>query len=122
VLAFRAMGAGQHQVIHRHFFGWRQLQQFPGLCSPVLLEHFGQAPYQDIDKAARQQAEDQGADDKSVWMAVKKLNHAQITWPNLKIGKYMAITSPPTMTPSTTMIAGSINAVRLSTRVSTSFS
>ena len=44
------------------------------------------------------------------------------TAPILKIGKYIAITSPPTRTPSTAMINGSSRLLNPSTRLSTSAS
>ncbi len=43
-------------------------------------------------------------------------------WPNLNIGRYMAMMSPPRTTPRKTIIMGSIMAVRLVTMVSTSSS
>ena len=42
-----------------------------------------------------------------------------MTDPSMKIGKYMAIMSPPIKTPSTDMIRGSINELKLSTALST---
>jgi hypothetical protein len=44
----------------------------------------------------------------------------QTTCPILKIGRYIATTSPPMTTPRTTMISGSISDDRLSTASSTS--
>ncbi len=44
----------------------------------------------------------------------------QTTWPILKIGRYIATTSPPMTTPRITMIIGSISEDRLSTASSTS--
>ena len=44
------------------------------------------------------------------------------TAPNWKIGRYIAIIKPPTKTPSTDIISGSIKAVKPSTALSTSAS
>lgn len=44
------------------------------------------------------------------------------TAPSLKIGRYIAITNPPTITPSTAMIKGSNRLLKPSTRSSTSAS
>jgi len=46
----------------------------------------------------------------------------QTTLPSLKIGRYMAITSPPMSVPSTTMIIGSMRLDSASTASSTSCS
>ena len=122
MLAIWAVGARAQQVIHRAPGRLGQAQYVARLGLPVPFKHLGQAPRQHIDKAAHQQAENQGAGDKRVGVMAQQFNHAQITWPRLKIGKYMAMTSPPTMTPSTTMMIGSSNVVRWSTCVSTSLS
>ncbi len=44
------------------------------------------------------------------------------TWPSWKMGRYMAMISPPISTPSTAMISGSSMLVRPSTILSTSSS
>ncbi len=64
-------------------------------------------------------------DSPSMFNAARKVIHIhlyEIREPSWNIGRYIEITSPPRMTPRTTMINGSIRAVRLATALSTSSS
>lgn len=112
------------QVIGRATGLRRQAEYLMGLGAPVPFEHFWQAPDQHVEEAADDQPEHQCCPDEQPGMEDQELvqGHIQNAVPSWKIGRYMAITSAPTMLPSTTMISGSIRLLRLSTRLSTSVS
>ena len=95
-----------------------------GLQSPLTLEHFRQAPDHHIEEAADQQADHRGDDDEGqrIERSEFRSRACQIAAPSWKMGRYIATTRPPTTTPSTTMMNGSIRLVRLSTMLSTSSS
>ena len=113
LLAMGAAGIGVHQVIGRPRCFGRKTQHFVGLGTPLPCKHLRQAPHQHIEKAADDQPQQSRQRHKQPGGFTQQL--AQNALPNWKTGKYMAMTSAPTMPPSTTMISGSIRLVRLST-------
>ena len=88
------------------------------------LHHFWQTMDHDIEKTADQEAKQAGyrsAKDISRCCEQDGIGH-YTTCPNLKIGRYIAITKPPISTPKTTMMSGSIRLDIASTASSTSCS
>jgi len=75
-----------------------------------------------IQEAADKQAKNQPGKNNGCLVHLDREQCCQIAWPRLKIGRYIAMTMVPTMTPMMTMIIGSIRLVRTSTAVSTSSS
>ena len=59
--AVRALGVGEQQVIGRASGLRWQAEHFPGLCGPVAVEHDGQAMDKDVEEAADDEAEEEGA-------------------------------------------------------------
>ena len=107
------------------------LREFRALRAPLALQHHRHAVDDDIQEAAHQQPQHQhGADEEGrrggqgieqrPASALTAGDHT--TEPSLKIGRYIAITRPPTSTPSTAMISGSSRLDIASTALSTSAS
>lgn len=107
-----------HQVVRRPGRFGGHAKHLAGLLAPVSFEHRWQAPHQHIEKTADDKAEYRRHGDKGPGLLSQQ--QVQNAVPSWNTGRYMAITSDPTMPPSTTMINGSIKLVRLSTWLSTS--
>ncbi len=114
-------------------------QQLDGLGAPLALQHDGQPVDDDVEKAADHQPqhehrphEQQGAGcvehgeivqhELNPLPAVPTAAVYPTTEPSLKIGRYIAITMPPTSTPRIAMMIGSSRLDMLSTALSTSAS
>ena len=102
----------------------RALEILKRLRTPLTLHHDRQAINHDVEEAADQQAQQSSGQNKGQHVAGQIIHqhHNQTTAPSWKIGRYMAMIKPPTSTPSTAMIIGSIRAVSPSTILSTSSS
>ncbi len=99
----------------------RPLRQLRTLRPPIALQHYRNAVDDDIQEAADQQPQHQhGADEerRGGGQGIEQDGHT--TEPSLKIGRYIAMTRPPTSTPSTAMISGSSRLDIASTALSTS--
>jgi len=121
--------------------------QLGAFLSPLPIEYHRQTVDDHIQKAAHEQPEHQAGTDKPTGRGGQQLEYGhscvsrmktprrraassvclnavrrQTTEPSLKIGRYIAITRPPTSTPSTAMISGSNRLDMESTALSTSAS
>src|SRR5690606_8417129 len=113
-----AVGGGKGDIelmLRRRVLLGGNPEKIPGIPLPLGLQLAGQAVDDDVDKASYTQPDDQARAIKHQHLFI---DHPT-TFPRLKMGRYMAINSPPTSTPSTDMIRGSSSAVRLSTWLST---
>lgn len=78
--------------------------------------------YPDTERACLQGYPDTGADPSRRSGLIGDCVFYPTAVPSLKIGRYMATTSPPRITPRKAMIIGSMSAVMFVTRLSTSSS
>ncbi len=106
-LAGRAGRARCHDAERR--LGRLASREFVALPSPLPIQDDRRAIDHDVQEAADQQPQNEAS-----------RNHT--TAPSLKIGRYIAITRPPTSTPRIAMISGSSRLDMLSTALSTSAS
>ena len=140
-LAAGTGGAGHDQVVagigsrRRTLKGAQELRR---LQAPVAVEHDRQAVNDDVEKAAHEQTDhEHGADEQQRRLEIHRRKVGQhapylqfaaaasavyTTEPNLKMGRYIAMTMPPTSTPRIAMIIGSSRLDMLSTALSTSAS
>ena len=97
-------------------------EQLARLLAPFPVHHQRQAIDNDVQKTADDQPDEGCADNDQKFRQLCCSVENQITAPILKIGRYIAITSPPTSTPRIAMISGSSRLLRPSTALSTSSS
>jgi hypothetical protein len=102
--------------------GPRFRQHLLRLRPPLPVEHDRQAVDDHVQEAADQQRQQERAADEQRGDLLQHVGGGQITAPSLKMGRYMAMTRPPTSTPRITMISGSSRLERPSTAASTSAS
>ena len=103
--------------------------QLVALRAPGALHHDRNAIGDDVEEAADDEAEQprddeqrQGPDLEDLHAVSARRAALQTTAPILKIGRYIAMTRPPTRTPRIAMISGSSKLDMLSTALSTSSS
>jgi len=100
-------------------------RQLGGLRPPLPIEHERQAVDDDVEEAAARKP-GEARDRREQGGILREQRHGrrsgQITAPSLKIGRYIAMTSPPTSTPRIAMMSGSSSEDRPSTAESTSSS
>jgi hypothetical protein len=90
---------------------------------PLAFQHDRHAVDDDVEEAADQQTEQEYHRDERRGQFLEELRQrGQTTAPSLKIGRYMAMTRPPTSTPRIAMISGSSKLLIASTAASTSAS
>ena len=97
-------------------------EQGLALLAPFPLHHQRQAVDHHVQEAADQQADQAGKSRQQRQGGLQRAGLDQMTAPILKIGRYIAMTRPPTSTPSMAMIIGSSRLLMLSTALSTSAS
>src|SRR6185312_817721 len=117
MVALLAARARHHQV-EGLFLRRRLARHLGALRGPLGLQHLREAVDHHVEKAAQEQA-DHTAEHGGNPL---RYQHHPTTAPNLKIGRYIDTTMPPMMTPSTTMMMGSIRLDRPATISSTSAS
>src|SRR5690606_13286284 len=102
----------------------RLAQELPAVALPLPLQPFRQAQDDDVQKAAQRQPEGGGrrGAQRRVLLEEGQPVGQPTTAASLKIGRYMATTLPPTITPMNTMIRGSIRLLNASTALLTSCS
>ena len=98
-------------------------KQRAALLAPIPLHHERQAVDHHVQETADQQAEQAGTCCQYRQSGrQQRAGLDQMTAPILKIGRYIAMTRPPTSTPRMAMIIGSSRLLMLSTALSTSAS
>ena len=118
----RCSGRRSRRRARQRRSGGRRIQ-FRALCPPLPVQHDRQAMDDDIEKAADHQPKGNGQHHPGRRRELCQAGHGdQTTAPSLKIGRYMAMTRPPTSTPRMAMISGSSRLDMLSTALSTSSS
>ncbi len=99
------------------------LEDLLRLRTPLAFQHDRNAVDDDVEEAADQQAEDEDDRDPGRGYLLDDLRErGQTAAPSLKIGRYIAMTRPPTSTPRIAMISGSSKLLIASTAASTSAS
>ena len=109
----RRLASGAGRARHDEAEPWRgrrfPTREFVALPSPLPVEDDRRAMDDHVQEAADEQPQNEAGRDHT-------------TAPSLKIGRYIAITRPPTSTPRIAMISGSSRLDMLSTALSTSAS